>query len=159
MFSYWSHNMAKESQHIHIEEKNNWPREEGRNCPPDKLVWPPTQVPNIEKDVSYIEFRITESWECCAGEMFGYLFPSYLYPPCALLFIATRLQRWHDLWNLQGNVHRLRSTLWGGSFTNKTSKLLSLACIVHPSNASTVGKLRKWHQLGMYGREPLFEKY
>ena len=50
-----------------------------------------------------------ESWEFRACEMFGYLFSSYLYPPCALLFIAIPVQRWHDLWNLQGNVQRLRS--------------------------------------------------
>ena len=64
---------------------------------------------NIQHLVIWTHLGGEESWEFRASEMFGYLFSSYLYPPCALLFIAIPVQRWHDLWNLQGNVQRLRS--------------------------------------------------
>ena len=64
---------------------------------------------NIQHLVIWTHLGGEESWEFRAREMFGYLFSSYLYPPCALLFIAIPVQRWHDLWNLQGNVQRLRS--------------------------------------------------
>ena len=64
---------------------------------------------NIQHLVIWTHLGREESWEFRACEMFGYLFSSYLYLPCALLFIAIPVQRWHDLWNLQGNVQRLRS--------------------------------------------------
>ena len=71
--------------------------------------------------------------------MFGYLFPSYLYPPCALLFIAPPLQRWRHLWNLQGNVDRLRSHTEPGvlqiKHPNYSHQLALFALQMHPLSA------------------------
>ena len=83
-------------------------------------------------------FYSCEPWESCAAEMFGYLFPSYLYPPCALLFIAPPLQRWRHLWNLQGNVDRLRSHTEGVlqiKHPNYSHQLALFALQMHPLSA------------------------